>query len=298
MKKKALALTLTFLILCMGLPGVNHSTAKGAEINSTTVSGSTDTPTLTMDKASEVNTVAHILEKYKTVAYAQLDYTGGMTMHFIYFKDKKGNCCCVEDDFDYSGYSTDSFYFSREKGKSTYHLSAFKDLNVSNYLFVVRGGKFTSQTTDTNGNLVCEAVADINKEYAEQLSASWPVTTEDKMVTTSVFASDDNRVLSVDFSIRRPDGSELKIASGVMLYNKEVSYTDAVKDYLDSAKYTVTVKMTDGSVRTARIPKGKSFTWDCDDGYALYTDKAGKTPLSEKSAPVKSNLTLYCLPKK
>jgi hypothetical protein len=56
--------------------------------------------------------------------------------------------------------------------------------------------------------------------------------------------------------------------------------------------------MVDGSVRTAQIPEGKQFSWNCDDGYALYTDKDGKSPLNKESDPVKKDLTLYCLANK
>ena len=126
---------------------------------------------------------------------------------------------------------------------------------------------------------LCEAEADISQEYADQLSESCSVTTKDKMVTTTVFAVDDFRVLSIEFFIRHPDGSELRIASGVLFYIQEVSYTNAVKDYLDSRKLIVTVRMDDGSVRKAQIPKGMTFTWICDDGYALYKDKKGKNSL-------------------
>lgn len=297
MKKKNIIHILTILVLCILLSVCNHNAVKSYANTGTTVSGSGDKFTLTMDKASEANTIAHLLKKYKTVTYAQLDYIGGDTMHIIYYKDKSG-VCCTEDDFNYSGYRTDSMVFSREKGESSYHLTVIKDAYVSNYMFVVPGGTFTSQTTDISGNLVCEAEADISQEYADQLSGSWSVTTKDKMVTTTVFAADDLRVLSIDFSIRHPDGSELKIASGVLLYNQEVSYNDAVKEYLDSPKYIVTVRMEDGSVRKAQIPKDMPFTWECDDGYALYKDKEGKTPLKEKADPVKRNMTLYCLPKK
>jgi hypothetical protein len=297
MKKKNIIHILTILVLCMLLSVCNHNAAKSFAKTSATVSGSGVSVTLTMDKASEVNTIANLLKKYKTVTYAQLDYIGGDTMHVTYYKDKSG-VCCTEDDFNYSGYRTDSMVFSREKGESSYLLTVTKDAYVSNYMFVVPGGTFTSQTTDVSGNLVCEAEADISQEYADQLSGSWPVTTKDKMVTTTVFAADDFRVLSVDFSIRHPDDSELMIASGVLLYNQEVSYTDAVKEYLDSPKLIVTVRMEDGSVRKALIPKGMPFTWVCDDGYALYKDKKGKTPLKEKADPVKRDLTLYCLPKK
>jgi hypothetical protein len=297
MKKKVLVHILTILVLCMLLSVSNQGLAKGAEKTSTMVSGNADTFALTMDKASEANSIAHLLEKYKTVTYAQLDYIGGDTIHATYFKGEDG-ICCTEDDFGYSGYCTDSMVFSRKKGVSSFHLLATKDPYISNYMFVVPGGTFTTQTTNTSGNLVCEAEADISQEYADQLSESWPVTTKDKMITSTVFAADDFRVLSIDFSIRHPDGSELRIASGVLLYNQKVSYTDAVKDYLNNKKLTVTVKMEDGSYRTVQIPKGMTFTWECDDGYALYRDKKGKTPLKEKAGSVKSDLTLYCLPEK
>lgn len=297
MKKKNIIHILTILVLCMFLSVCNHNAAKSFAKTSDTVSGSGDKFTLTMDKASEVNTIANLLKKYKTVTYAQLDYIGGDTMHATYYKDK-GVVCCTEEDFNYSGYSTDSMVFSRQKGESSYFFAAMKDANVSDYVFVVAGGTFTSQTTDVSGNLVCEAEADISQEYADHLSGSWPVTTKDKMVTTTVFAADDFRVLSVDFSIRHPDSSELKIATGVLLYNREVSHSDAVKEYLDSPKFTVTVRMEDGSVKKAQIPKDMSFTWACDDGYALYKDKEGKTPLKEEAVPVKRNMTLYCLTKK
>lgn len=297
MKKRNIKHILTILVFCMLFSAGNHNAVKSLAKTSDTVSGSGDTVTLTMDKASEVNTIANLLKKYKTVTYAQLDYIGGDTMHATYYKDK-GVVCCTEEDYNYSGYRTDSMVLSREKGESSYLLTVTKDSYVSNYMFVVPGGTFTSQTTDVSGNLVCEAEADISQEYADQLSGSWSVTTKDKMVTTTVFAADDFRVLSVDFSIRHPDSSELKIATGVLLYNREVSHSDAVKEYLDSPKFTVTVRMEDGSVRKAQIPKGMPFTWVCDDGYALYKDKEGKTPLKEKVDPVKRNMTLYCLPKK
>ena len=297
MKKKNIIHILTILVLCILFSAGNHNAAKSFAKTGTTVSGSGDTITLTMDKASEANTIAHLLKKYKTVTYAQLDYIGGDTMHVTYYKDKSG-VCCTEDNFNYNGYRTDSMVFSREKGESSYLLIVTKDAYVSNYMFVVPGGTFTSQTTDVSGNLVCEAEADISQEYADQLSGSWPVTTKDKMVTTTVFAADDFRVLSIDFSIRHPDSSELKIATGVLLYNREVSHSDAVKEYLDSPKFTVTVRMEDGSVKKALIPKGMPFTWVCDEGYALYKDKEGKTLLKEEAIPIKRNMTLYCLPKK
>ncbi len=321
MMKKKLAITLTALILCMALSACSGSKTESTVENNALVTGSAEadtpvssdtsasiqpsaltpaaeTPALSMEKAVEVNKAAHLLEKYKTVTYAQLDCIGGNTMHVTYFKDEDGNYCSTEDDFGYTGYRTDYFAFSREKGESTYTLSALKDFNVSDYLFMVADSKFTSQITDVNGNLVCETQADISQDYADALSDTWPVTTEDKMVTTTTFAADDFRVLSIDFSLRRPDGTESMIASGVLLYDQEVTYTDAVQSYLDAKKVTVTIQMEDGGSRIAAIPKGESFGWICDDGYALYSDKEGKTPLSEKSEPVQSNLTLYCLPKK
>ncbi|WP_369283958.1 hypothetical protein [Oscillibacter sp. GMB15532] len=289
MKQKGLIILVLSLVITLGL-----------------LSGCQNTPALspskasalTMDQAMEVNRAAHLLENYKTITYSQLDYIGGDTMHVTYFKDADGNCCVTEDDPGYTGYGTDSLTFSREKGKSAYKISATKESQVSSYLFMVPGSEFTSQTTDVNGNLVCETQADISQDYADQLSVTWKATTEDKMITTTVFAADDFRVLSLDFSLRRPDGSEEKIASGVMLYDQEVRHTDAVQEYLDADKATVSIQMEDSAIRTAEIPMGETFRWSCDDGYALYLDKDRKTLISEEAGPVQSALTLYCLPKK
>jgi homoserine kinase len=74
MKKKKIIHIFTILVLCILLTAFNHNSAKSFAKTSATVSGSGDTITLTMDKASEANTIAHLLEKYKTVTYAQLDY--------------------------------------------------------------------------------------------------------------------------------------------------------------------------------------------------------------------------------
>lgn len=249
---------------------------------------------LTMNKASDVNTVAHLLESYKTVTYAQLDYAGGNTIHMTYFKDENGNCCATEDDSGYTGYQSDCFGFSREKGESTYTLFATKEANVSDYLFMVSDSEFVSQTTDASGNLVCETQADIDQDFAEYLSNIWPATTEDKMVTTSVFAPDDFRVLSIDFRLRRPDGSESQVASGVMLYEQEVRHTDEVQSYLEAEKCTVCVLMPDGSKRTALVPKGETFSWECDEGFALYADAEGKMLLSE-AVTAEQDTTLYVL---
>ncbi|MEG1772754.1 MAG: hypothetical protein RRY79_06160 [Clostridia bacterium] len=117
------------------------------------------------------------------------------------------------------------------------------------------------------------------------------------MVTTSVFAYDDFRALTIDFTIYRPDGSEIKIASGALFYDREAQYTDVIKSYPEVEKVTVSVRMPDGSTRTAGIPKGEVFTWDFDNAYALYADKDGKMLLGEKSQPIQTDLTLYCLPK-
>lgn len=289
MNQKGLqVLVLTFALVMGLLTGCRDETAPA-------VSGA---KALTMEKGVEVNTAAYLLDRYKTVTYAQLDYVGGNTMHLIYYKDDAGNYCATEEDSGYTGYRTDFFDFSREKGKSTFIVSARKELYVSDYLFMVPDSEFTSQTTDASGNLVCETQADISQDYADQLSESWPATTKDKLVTTTVFAADDFRVLSIDFSLLRPDGSESKIASGVMLYDQELQHTDAVQGYLEAEKCTVTVRMEDGSTRTAEIPKGEVFTWVCDDGYALYLDNLGKTLVPEESDPVQSNVKLYCLPKK
>lgn len=289
MKQKALPILVLTLVITLGL-------LSGCQ--NTPTHSTSDAPALTMNKAIEVNTAAHLLENYKTITYAQLDYTGGNTMHMTYFKDANGNCCFTEDDSGYTGYRTDCFVFSREKGDSAYSLFLTEGGSVSEYLFMVPDSEFTSQTTDVNGNLVCETQADIDQEYADQLSESWPATTEDKMITTTVFAGDNFRVLSIDFSIRRPDGSESKIASGVLLYDREVEYADAVQNYLDAEKVIISIQMEDGSIRTAGIPKGETFDWSCEDGYALYLDGGGKTPLPEKPEPIQKDLALYYMQKK
>lgn len=289
MKKKVLPILVLTLMITLGqLSGCQNTPA----------SSQSNAPALTMDQAMEVNRAAHLLENYKTITYAQLDYIGGSTMHVTYFKDSDGNCCVTEDDSGYTGYGTDSLTFSWEKGKPAYKISATKEPQVSNYLFMVPGSEFTSQTTDANGNLVCKTQADISQDYADQLSVTWKATTEDKMITTTVFAADNFRVLSLDFSLRRSDGSEEKIASGVMLYDQEVRHTDAVQGYLDADKATVSVQMEESAIRAAEIPMGETFRWSCDDGYALYLDKDGNTLIPEEAGPVQSDLILYCLPKK
>lgn len=289
MKQKGLIILVLSLVITLGLLSGCQNTPALSPLKASA---------LTMDQAMEVNRAAHLLENYKTITYSQLDYIGGDTMHVTYFKDADGNCCVTEDDPGYTGYGTDSLTFSREKGKSAYKISATKESQVSSYLFMVPGSEFTSQTTDANGNLVCKTQADISQDYADQLSVTWKATTEDKMITTTVFAADDFRVLSLDFSLRRPDGSEEKIASGVILYDQEVRHSDAVQGYLDADKATVSIQMEDSAIRTAKIPMGETFRWSCDDGYALYLDKDGKTLIPEEAGPVQSALTLYCLPKK
>lgn len=289
MKQKRLSIRTLILVMTLGLFLGGQNTFGNSLLSA---------PTLTMDKAAQVNTTTNLLENYKTVTYVQLDYIGGNTIHKTYFKDAKGNYCITEDDFGYTSYQTDSFAFSREKGESTYTIFTSEDANIRDFVFMVSDSEFTSQVTDASGNLVCETQADISQDYADYLSPLWPATTKDKMITTTIFAADDFRVLSLEFSLRRPDGSECKIASGVMFYDQEVQHTDAVQNYLDAVKYTVTVQMPNGSKRIALIPKGETFSWECDEGFALYVDPAGKKSLSPKSEPVKNNLTLYCLPQK
>lgn len=255
------------------------------------------TPTLDLEKAAEVNTAANLLEKYKTVTYSQLDYISGDNIHVTYFKDEGGNNCSTQDDNGYTNYQTDYFAFIRMRGESTYAINTMGYRLVSDTLFMVADSEITSQTTDQNGSLVCETQGDINQEYADQLSENWPATTEDKMITKTVFAADDFRLLTIDYILLRPDGSESKIASGVMVYDKDVSYSEAVQNYLDSEKAIVSIQMLDGTIRTMKIPKGESFDWYCDEGYALYLDKDGKMPLSEQTDPVEGDLTLYCLAK-
>lgn len=83
-----------------------------------------------------------------------------------------------------------------------------------------------------------------------------------------------------------------------MVYNKDVFYSDAVQNYLDTEKATVSIQMTDGTIRTMKIPKGESFERYCEEGYALYLDEDVKILLFEQPDPVQSDLTLYCLANK
>lgn len=289
MKQKKLLVLASIILLMIGiLTGCQNSSEESAS----------KSDKLTMEEATKVNKASYLLEHYNSVSYSQLDYVGGNTIHITYFKDDKGNICATADDSGYKGYMTDAFSFSREKGESTYTLYATKEVNVSDYLFMVSGSEFTSQSIDKTGNIVCETEAEIDQEFADNLFETWPVTIEDKMITTTTFAPDDFRVLSVDFSIRRPDKSELKIASGVLLYDQEIQHADAVKGYLDAEKFTISINMEDGNLRTAEVPKGEVYKWECDEGYALYLDDKGTIPLLETSNPVQSNMTLYCLQKK
>lgn len=258
----------------------------------------TNAPPLTMETASEVNTVSHLLKLYKTITYAQLDYANGDTVHRSFYMDKLGNPCATGDSSGYTDHQTNYLdFYHKESGETVYTLSAMKEAYVSDYLFVVPNGTFISQTTDKQGNLVCVAQADISEEYADQLSEHWKASTADKMMTTTVFASNDFRALSIDFSIRHSDGSEEKIASAVLLYDQEVQHTDAVQRYLNAEKVTVSLQMEDGSMRTAQIPKGETFAWNCDEGYTLYLDKSAKKPLPQQPEPLQADLALYCLPK-
>jgi len=249
---------------------------------------------LTMEKAEEINNVAHLLGLYKTVTYAQLDYIGGEVNHTIFFKDENGTICQVSEGNGYVDYQTETLSFSLWNGVKGYHISATENGFFYNYLLMGHDGKLVSQTVDANGNLACETKADISQDYADGLSG-FGVTTADKLITKPVFASDDYRELSIDYIILHPDGSEVKIASAVLLYDQEVTYPDTVQDYLDAEKYTVTIQLPEGDTRTAEIPGGAVFTWSCDAGYALYLDGEGKTPLGETSDPVQGNMTLYCL---
>lgn len=317
MKKKKLSLILTVLTLCMALFACSENKVGSTEQSDTpsvtptseVVSTPTPevttapsptasvTPTLDLEKAAEVNTMSNLLENYKTVIYSQLDYISGDNIHVTCFKDEDGNICSTQDDNGYTNYQTDYFIFTRTKGESTYAISAMGYGIVSEALYMVADSEITSQTTDRNGNLVCEAQADISQEYADQLSENWPATTQDKMITTTVFAADDFRVLTIDYSLRRPDGSESKIASGVMVYDKEVSFSETVQNYLDAEKGVISMQMGDGTTRTMKIPKGEIFEWYCPEGYALYFDKDGNKPLPEQPDPLEGDLTLYCLAK-
>lgn len=285
-----------FLVLSMAL-SLSGCATFGENPEQTSSDAAAASSKLTAEQAEEGNTVKSLLGRYETITYSQLDYIGGKTTHLTFFTNESGSPCLIEDDNDYTAYRTDAFSFVRENGESEYRLFAGQQANISKYLLMVPDSKFTTRTVDSDGNLVCEALADIDQDYADELS-DWSVTTADKMLTTTAFAADDDRVLSIDFTIRHPDGSVLKIASGVVLYDQEVQYPDEVQSYLDAEKYTVTVQMPDGRMRTALIPKGETFSWDCDEGCALYLDKDGKTLLPEEPDPVQSNLTMYCLPKK
>ncbi len=260
--------------------------------------GTTPTHKLTAEEAERANTIAHLLEGHKTVTYAQLDYIGGNTIHKTFYQDAAGNCCLTEEDTGYQIYSTNAGTFQHSKDGSRYFLYAQADRFLSDATLVVEDGAFTTQTVDQAGNFVCESIRNIDQAYADALSENWEVTTEDQMVTTTVFAPDDLRVLALDYVLRHPDGSESKIASGVVLYDQAVSHTDAVQDYLDKDKHRVTLKLPDGSVRVAAIPDGEPFTWYCDEGEGLYRDENGALPLPEEAEPVVGDLTLYCLPKK
>ncbi len=247
---------------------------------------------LTKEQAEAVNTAENLLKHYKTVTYAQLDYIGGNTVHMTFFRNAAGEQCIIEDDNGYEAYRTDALHLARENGETAYHIYGEQECVVGKYLFMTPGGSFVSQTEDGSGNIHCEMRADIDEDYAKALE-SWSVTTADKMLTTAVFAAGDYRVLSLDFAILHPDGTELKIASSVVLYDETVPYSELVSAYDRAEKARVTIALEDGGTRTALLPKGACFTWSCDEGCSLYEDANGESILSATSKPLDDDTTLY-----
>ena len=206
----------------------------------------------TAEQAEQINTVDHLLKSYQTITYAQLDYIGGYTMHVMHFLNEADEVCSIEDDSGYSAYRNNAFLLERENGETYYHI--YGEAEHTGHLLMVANSEFTSQEANENGDLLCEMTADIDEDYADALS-NWSVTTEDKMLTTVVFAASDHRVLTIDYVIAHPDGTKLKIASGVTLYDQELQSPDMLWDYAEAEKATVTVTLADGSTRTAQIPK-------------------------------------------
>lgn len=252
---------------------------------------------LTAEQVMKINTAEKLLKSHEAVSYAQLDWISGDTIHMDFFKDDLGQVCMAEDDNGYEGFLSDAMSFSRSEDGTSYLIIGYQDPSISEYLFMVRGSEFVLQTKLPSGDILCRTEAPIDEGFAAYLSG-WSVTTEDRMLTDVVVDSTSLEVKSCEFFVQHPDGSTMKLASAVILYDKELCMPSVVAEHLASSLVDISIHMPSGSIRVARIPQGQAFNWVNDEGFGFFHDASGERAVPDDAILTADEpISLYVLPR-
>lgn len=301
---------LTIIILCLLTIGILCScNSKPGEQNSsdtTTDAQTTETPETTLPpeisvKLSEVceaNKIGAILGKYKSMIYAQIDYTDGRTNDYNYIRRDNGEMYLIAYHSSMEEYAERDLYYEIMYGEETVHLSTSTTEAVyfdgETEMLYFPDMEFKSLNKDTDSNYIGIVEYTIKEDEVEDWS-TWHAKAGDVMVYQITFAADDYRILEIDYTFRHTDGTERHIAAGAYVYNAETLYMgSSVQRWLDSEdKLTVEIVLLGGEARSFKVMPGVAISFETDEGNMIVTSPDGTEGISGIEDGITENIKLY-----
>lgn len=288
MKNRMLAATTAVLLLVGMLLGCS---AKPEEPGAS----SRVPDTAELDKLVEDNKLLNLLGD-NSIVYSQLDLVAANVWRAVYYLEN-GELRELSWYNDELRYADGSMKLKISDDGVTAEISAEKSssMTLSETTFFDLTGASDTTAIDEGDQLNYVTRSLMDEALVEEYSSLWKCQVGDYMVSSQTVDKDANLVGSMDFYIESADGSRREyIAKAVIANGERPTIPTALSALLEGDLHTVTVNLSDGSVRKVSLPASAVVTCITDEGEALYSDEDGAVPYAFPAAPLTGDVTVYC----
>lgn len=300
MKYKVISLVLALvLIFCFSCCTASIPEESGADSQSDSADTAADTSEYpTYEEIAAKNSLSELIKAGKRIIYSQLDMVGGSVCNIEYAFDADGHVYSYEKWNDIWCCCTDTFYLQYENDKITMHVSA---QNVSPYVtddmnFFDMNGEYEPTTRAADGSYISISRVAMDEEMVSTYASLWNSEVGDSLVSECTVDSETLAVKRVDFYIEHAKtGIKDYIAIAVIRTDgTEPVMPVFLRGVLEGATYTVTIQLSDGTVRNFGVPVGAVVVCETAEGEQLYSDSDRTVPYKFPDTPIDSDITVYC----
>ena len=282
MRKRMIGLIVCFILIFTG--------CGRAAVDST----ATDSGTYpTIEELQQANSLTEILKSHSSVSLGQLDWTNGDVCHKIYYRNSDDTDAVVAVWNDFEAYGTDGFLLSMENGKICDCLSAGSetDFGVSSFCMVPETQGNSTVTADTDGNYVLTENITMDEEMANEYGLS----KGDILNFDCLFDKSTLLMKEGSYSVTSAEtGKTERYADCKIMYDQEVVLPQKTGELLDGKQNTLTLSLSDGTIRTFSVPAETEAEVLLPDGQSLYDDSACTHQIESKGIVLTEDTQLFC----
>lgn len=283
MKKKIAA----FLVMCLALLVLSAC--------GTAVETETSEPPSYADVLTK-NNINTLLESNECVIWSQLNMVSGGVSYLAYYKGNNGENCLIAELNGYSSYYNDEMSLVIHGADVSMDISARKDsiLLFEEESILPKESEHEPLTLDENGNYICKYKIEVDEGLAAIYEGIWPCQAGDFIVTTAVIDAQTLLVQRMDSYLEyAKTGKTEYISLEIIRFGQQPKMPYALERLLGGETHTVTLTLSDGTVRSYAVPAEASVGYYAEEGEQLYADEAKTVPYAFPDGPLDEDVSLY-----